>query len=146
MGHPSPAVEGVKRKETENCKFFPNCANPDCPYKQYGPTVRMANKSSPAVSVSKALSIPCKYGVNCTRPNCIFNHGLDIPCRYNPCLNEHCLFKHVEGQQPNKNKVWTADGNEAGSTAERRFAYENAEESIMVGGGMDEMDETVVHE
>lgn len=35
MGHPSPAVEGVKRKEVENCKFFPNCANPDCPYKQY---------------------------------------------------------------------------------------------------------------
>ena len=34
MGHPSPAVEGVKRKETENCKFFPNCTNPDCPYKQ----------------------------------------------------------------------------------------------------------------
>lgn len=35
MGHPSPAVEGVKRKETEPCKFFPNCTNPECPYKQY---------------------------------------------------------------------------------------------------------------
>jgi len=29
--------------------------------------------------------------------------------------------------------------------AERKFAYENAEESIVVGGGMDEL-ETVVHE
>jgi hypothetical protein len=30
--------------------------------------------------------------------------------------------------------------------AERKFAYENAEESIVVGGGMDEMEDTVVHE
>jgi hypothetical protein len=29
--------------------------------------------------------------------------------------------------------------------AERKFAYEHAEETIIVGGGMDEMD-TVVHE
>ena len=102
--------------------------------------------TSPAVSVQKALGIPCKFGVNCTRPNCIFNHEIDFPCRYNPCLNEQCLFKHVEGQQPNKNKVWTANGSESGSMAERKFAYENAEESIVVGGGMDEMEDTVVHE
>src|SRR5579871_428736 len=90
MGHPSPAVDGVRRKETENCKFFPNCANPDCPYKH------------PNIPVQTALAIPCKFGVNCTRPNCIFKHEIPVQCRYNPCLNEHCLYQHVEGQQPNK--------------------------------------------
>jgi nuclear polyadenylated RNA-binding protein NAB2 len=88
------------------------------------------------VPVQKALSIPCKFGVNCTRPNCIYNHEIAIQCRYNPCLNEHCLFQHAEGQQPNKNKVWTADG--SGSKMERKFAYDNVEERIMVGGGMDD--------
>jgi nuclear polyadenylated RNA-binding protein NAB2 len=157
MGHPSPAVDGAKRKENEPCKFFPNCTNPECPYKQYSPTPHIHYPPnlatmltcSPAVSVSKSLSIPCKFGVNCTRPNCIFNHELQIPCRYNPCLNENCLFKHSEGQQPNKNKVWTADANESsgGTLMDRKFAYDNADEEIMVGGGMeDDADDTVVHE
>jgi nuclear polyadenylated RNA-binding protein NAB2 len=146
MGHPSSAVEGVKRKEAENCKFFPNCANPDCPYKQYFPLMLdKANVNSPAVSVSKALSIPCKFGVNCTRPNCIYNHEIAIPCRYRPCLNEQCLFKHTEGQQPNKNKVWTSDSN--GSTMDRKFAYDNAEERIVVGSGLHgQGGDTIVHE
>jgi len=138
MGHPSPAVEGVRRKEAENCKFFPNCTNPDCPYKH------------PNIPVQTALSIPCKFGVNCTRPNCIYNHEIAIPCRYNPCLNEHCMFKHVEGQQPNKNKVWTPNSgsNGNGSLAERKFAVDEPEENIVVGGGYTSSPEnaTVVHE
>jgi RNA-binding, Nab2-type zinc finger len=35
MGHPSPVVDSSKRKETEMCKFFPNCTNPECTFKQY---------------------------------------------------------------------------------------------------------------
>jgi hypothetical protein len=146
MGHQSPAVDGSKRKETENCKFFPNCANPDCPYKQYFPFLLHQLTTSPAVSVQKALSIPCKFGVNCTRPNCVYNHEIDIQCRYNPCLNDQCLFKHTEGQQPNKNKVWTPGTNGTGSMMDRKFAYEDAEEQIMVGGAMDDLSETLVHE
>ena len=92
--------------------------------------------NSPAVSVSKALSIPCKFGVNCTRPNCIYNHEIAIPCRYHPCLNEQCLFKHTEGQQPNKNKVWTSDANGSSTAMDRKFAYENPEERIVVGSGL----------
>lgn len=148
MGHPSPAVEGIKRKEAENCKFFPNCTNPECPYKQYSPPRYLPQKlifsPSPAVSVTKALSIPCKFGVNCTRPNCIYNHEIAIPCRYHPCLNESCLFQHTEGQQPNKNKVWTSESD--GSTMDRKFAYDTAEERIVVGSGLHGQSDTVVHE
>lgn len=95
--------------------------------------------------LAKALTIPCKFGVNCTRPNCIYNHEIAIPCRYHPCLNDQCLFKHAEGQQPNKNKVWTPQVN-GSSTMERKFAYNTAEERIIVGGGMDGQSDTVVHE
>ena len=35
-------------------------------------------------------------------------------CRYNPCTNAHCTFKHAEGQKRGKfdDKVWTANGGE----------------------------------
>ena len=147
MGHPSPAVEGVKRKETEACKFFPNCTNPDCPYKQYFPcSCSTTDIVSPTVSVEQALSTPCKFGSNCARPNCIYNHEIAVPCRYHPCLNENCLFKHVEGQQPNKNKIWKPDTKEHGSTMERKFAVNTVEERIIVGGGIDEYGGPTVHE
>jgi hypothetical protein len=56
------------------------------------------------------------------------------------------MFKHVEGQQPNKNKVWTpnrgshTDGMATPSLAERKFAVDQPEESIMVGGGIEDHD------
>jgi RNA-binding, Nab2-type zinc finger len=126
LGHPSPAVEGgARRKETETCKFFPNCHNPECPYKH------------PAMPIAQALSIPCKFGQHCTRPNCIYSHEIAVPCRYNPCLNANCPFQHEEGQQPNRNRVWTA-------STDRKFAVEEPSERVFVGGGGEE--ETVVHE
>ena len=126
LGHPSPAVEGGgHRKETETCKFFPNCHNPECPYKH------------PVMPIAQALSIPCKFGQHCTRPNCIYSHEISVPCRYRPCLNANCPFQHEEGQQPNRNRVWTA-------STERKFAVQEPSERVFVGGGEDQ--ETVVHQ
>jgi len=42
--------------------------------------------------------------------------------------------------------VWTPATNGSGSMADRKFAYDEAQESITVGGGMDDMIDTVVHE
>ena len=62
-----------------------------------------------------------------------------MPCRYHPCLNANCPFQHEEGQQPNKNRVWTA--------SDRKFAVEDAQERVIVGGGdMEGQMETAVHE
>jgi len=51
----------------------------------------------------------------------------------------NCPFQHEEGQQPNKNRVWTA--------SDRKFAVEDAQERVVIGGGnMEGQMETAVHE
>jgi hypothetical protein len=57
------------------------------------------------------------------------------------------MFKHVEGQQPNKNKVWTS-GTNGLSLSERKFALDTAEENVVPGSGIGHgsTEGTVVHE
>ncbi|EME42555.1 hypothetical protein DOTSEDRAFT_73414 [Dothistroma septosporum NZE10] len=96
--HPSPAQRNQHHAAgglaSVDCKFYPNCANPTCPYRH--PTAK-----------------PCRNGPDCTTPGCTFAHA-KIMCRYNPCTNAHCTFKHAEGQKRGKfdDKVWTANGGE----------------------------------
>jgi len=56
-------------------------------------------------------------------------------CKFNPCLNPSCTFKHVEGQKRGKfeDKVWTADGVKE-HVSERKFVDENAPEELIVPG------------
>jgi hypothetical protein len=61
-----------------------------------------------------------------------------VPCRFNPCLNPACVFKHEEGQQQEPagssfgNKVWTPHGKP--HVSERRFVNDAEEELILPGG------------
>lgn len=91
--HPSPAKRNTHLQEVE-CRFQPNCTNPKCPFK---------HSNVP----------PCKFGADCTKPGCPFLHS-KIECRYNPCTNAFCQFKHAEGQKRGKfeDKVWTAENGE----------------------------------
>ncbi|CAH1389804.1 unnamed protein product [Nezara viridula] len=41
------------------CMYYPNCKKPFCPYQH---------------SYSAATSIPCKFGINCTKGTCEFDH------------------------------------------------------------------------
>ncbi|PNY27112.1 Nuclear polyadenylated RNA-binding protein NAB2 [Tolypocladium capitatum] len=101
--HPSPAARLAHQSE-QDCKFFPNCQNPQCPFKH------------PSMPI-------CRNGTGCTTPNCRFTH-VKTKCRFNPCLNPNCVFAHQEGQQGGfKDKVWTAEGEHV---SERRFVDENA--------------------
>jgi hypothetical protein len=90
--HPSPAQRGRHLKDEVDCKFYPNCTNPSCPFR---------HPDMPA----------CRNGADCTTPGCKFVHS-KIMCRYNPCLNANCVYKHAEGQKRGKfeDKVWTANG------------------------------------
>lgn len=96
--HPSPALRNGHHAggglSSIDCKFYPNCANPRCPYRH--PT-----------------AMPCRNGPDCTTPGCTFAHA-KIMCRYNPCTNALCAFKHAEGQKRGKftDKVWTPEGGE----------------------------------
>lgn len=90
--HPSPAQRRQHLKDEVDCKFYPNCTNPKCPFR---------HPDMPA----------CRNGADCTTPDCKFVHS-KIMCRYNPCLNANCVYKHAEGQKRGKfeDKVWTANG------------------------------------
>ena len=87
--HPSPAQIKAHQAD-EQCKFHPYCTNPNCPFKH--PTMPM-----------------CRNGADCKVEHCKFTH-LQTPCKFNPCMNARCPFKHVEGQRGSyADKVWTAN-------------------------------------
>ncbi|PYI11445.1 nuclear polyadenylated RNA-binding protein Nab2 [Aspergillus sclerotiicarbonarius CBS 121057] len=102
--HPSPAVKTAHQAE-ELCKFFPNCANPHCHFKH--PNMPL-----------------CRNGADCTAEGCKFTH-IQTACKFNPCLNPNCPYKHAEGQKGAfSDKVWTANSQEGGHVSERKFVSE----------------------
>ncbi|ORY07292.1 hypothetical protein BCR34DRAFT_570794 [Clohesyomyces aquaticus] len=116
--HPSPAQRGQHKAETD-CVFYPNCRDMStCPYR---------HPSLP----------PCRNGADCTTPSCKFFHS-QVMCKFNPCTNKYCTFKHVEGQkQLVKDKVWVAPKNEEDGkehVSERKFVADDAEEELILPG------------
>ncbi|KAM0332136.1 hypothetical protein ACHAQA_002409 [Verticillium albo-atrum] len=108
--HPSPATKLAHQGE-QDCKFFPNCHNPQCPFKH--PDMPL-----------------CRNGSGCTTPGCKFTH-VKVKCRFNPCKNPHCAYSHDEGQQGGfKDKVWTPEGGE--HVSERKFVVEGDGEDVMI--------------
>lgn len=109
--HPSPAVKASHQSE-EICRFFPHCTNPNCAFKH------------PSMPL-------CRNGADCTTEGCKFTH-LTTACKYNPCMNRSCPYKHAEGQKGNfADKVWVA-GQEKPHVSERKFVQdENAEEELI---------------
>ena len=119
--HPSPAQLKAHHAE-EVCKFFPNCANPVCSYK---------HPNAP----------PCRFGADCTREGCTFTH-MQIACRFNPCTNRTCPYKHAEGQKGKiHSNVWVSEaakkdtamgGAEDGQhVSNRKFVEDGAEEELI---------------
>ncbi len=123
--HPSPAqIKAFQAQEL--CKFFPNCTKPNCPFKH--PTMPV-----------------CRFGANCKTPNCQFTH-LQIACRFNPCTNMRCPYKHEPGQQKTTSFAdysWTPDKQQSEQEAEdkmqhvsdRKFVDEQAGEEELVRPG-----------
>ncbi|KAK4105809.1 hypothetical protein N658DRAFT_463497 [Parathielavia hyrcaniae] len=112
--HPSPATKMAHQSE-QDCKFFPNCANPHCPFRH------------PAMP-------PCRNGGECKVPNCKYTH-IKTPCKFHPCTNRSCPFMHEEGQRGVfHDKVWTADDGSKEHVSERKFVNEGAEEDLVLPG------------
>jgi len=111
--HPSPAQK-IAHQTEQDCKFFPNCTNPRCPFRH--PTMPL-----------------CRNGADCTTPDCKFTH-VKTMCKFNPCLNPACAFKHEEGQKRGKfdDKVWVAGEKE--HVSERKFIDENDKEELIIPG------------
>ncbi|KAL4929826.1 mRNA-binding protein NAB2 [Aspergillus undulatus] len=124
--HPSPAVKSAHQAEAV-CRFFPNCTNPHCHFKH------------PSMPL-------CRNGADCTTPDCKFTH-LQVPCKFNPCLNPSCPYKHAEGQRGAfSDKVWTADSAQGKAhVSERKFVNDEdaPEELIKPESGPDTSQEIV---
>ena len=120
--HPSPAQRKAHNAE-QDCRFWPNCSNPHCTFR---------HPSAP----------PCRNGADCSREGCRFAH-VRTPCRFNPCLNAACPYKHEEGQKRGKfgDMVWKADGSGGEAVggrehvSERKFIAEDGPEELVVPEG-----------
>lgn len=115
--HPSPAVRSAHQAEAM-CRFFPNCTNPHCHFKH------------PSMPV-------CRNGSDCTTEGCKFTH-IETACKFNPCLNPACQYKHAEGQRgSHADKVWTPHS--GSHVSERKFVSEadGPEELIKPENGPD---------
>lgn len=114
--HPSPAQK-VSHQSEQDCKFFPHCANPSCPFRH--PTAMPA----------------CRFGADCKKEGCKFAH-VKTMCRFNPCLNPQCPFKHAEGQKRGVfgDKVWRVadDSENKGHVSERKFVDDMGEEELVL--------------
>ncbi|KAH8675563.1 hypothetical protein BX600DRAFT_507790 [Xylariales sp. PMI_506] len=120
--HPSPATKRAHQGEQE-CKFFPNCTNPKCPFRH------------PEMPL-------CRNGADCQVEGCKFTH-LQTMCRFNPCTNRYCAYKHEDGQRGTfQDKVWTANGSN-NHVSERKFVDSNEAEEQIIPGGEGAMDEGI---
>lgn len=148
FAHQSPAAPpGTTIDFKDTCSFGAACKNKKCTGKH----------PSPANKLSFATSQECRWGVDCTKPDCAFVHpkacrnGADctVPnctfghsktvCKFNPCARPECRFKHVEGQKRGKyeDKVWTADSTKE-HVSERKFVDEGRPEELIVPGASEE--------
>lgn len=110
--HPSPA--SIKSYQAQqSCKFWPHCANAACPF-------------------AHPESRPCRNGADCTVASCSFAHS-SVRCKFNPCLNPACVYKHEEGQRRGNfgDKVWVNREGGDGSTSERKFMDEGPTEELI---------------
>lgn len=118
--HPSPAQRQKFQSEQE-CAFWPNCRDPDnCPYKH--PTER-----------------PCRNGGDCTAPNCPYYHTT-IKCKFAPCLNPRCTFKHEPGQKKNQTNKWVAP-KEGEHVSDRKFVNDELPEEAIIPGQQNQVKE-----
>ncbi|TVY85479.1 Nuclear polyadenylated RNA-binding protein NAB2 [Lachnellula suecica] len=124
--HPSPAQKIAHQTEMD-CKYFPNCTNARCPFRH--PTMPL-----------------CRNGADCTTPDCKFTHS-KVMCKFNPCLNAACVYKHEDGQKRGKfeDKVWVANGAKE-HVSERKFVDENGEEELIRPGEEGQSQESVATE
>lgn len=108
--HPSPAVKSVHQAE-EMCKFYPHCTNKFCHFKH------------PSMPL-------CRNGADCKTEGCKFTH-LQTACKFNPCMNPSCPYKHAEGQRGSfPDKVWTTQSGT--HVSERKFVTdEDAPEELI---------------
>ncbi|PCH35625.1 hypothetical protein WOLCODRAFT_139985 [Wolfiporia cocos MD-104 SS10] len=118
--HPSPVatLESGVVLSNEACENGKNCKDKDCIKAHVSPAVLNPNavehmkpnayvSPPPPIAHSHSHSqTPCRYGLNCTRPNCTFSHpprpssaSSTTPCKFGAaCTRATCPFQHPPGR------------------------------------------------
>lgn len=97
----SGVVIGSGDKEKRKCKYFPNCnSGNECLYFHpseiciYFPSCSYGPK---CMYIHSSKMIPCRYGSECKRPSCSFEHSTESVqvCRFDlECTKVNCKFRH----------------------------------------------------
>lgn len=111
--HPSPVAtpESGVVLSNEACENGRNCKDKDCIKAHVSPaTLNPSATPTPApasvVQHSPSNSTPCRFGLACNRPNCMFSHPRpasslhhSTPCRFGTaCTRTNCPYQHPEGR------------------------------------------------
>ncbi|KAF1810796.1 hypothetical protein P152DRAFT_460086 [Eremomyces bilateralis CBS 781.70] len=125
--HPSPARRSTYQSDQE-CIFWPHCTKPNCPFKH--PDMPL-----------------CRNGADCTTPNCKFTHK-SVMCRFNPCLNPQCVYKHVDGQKKATfgEHVWKAGDAKKEHVSDRKFVADEGEEELIIPAETQQTPDTVTED
>jgi hypothetical protein len=67
-------------------------------------------------------------------------------CKFNPCKNAYCPFKHADGQKRGsfEDKVWTPNHEKKEHVSERKFVDEDGEEELILPGRSSQEVETQI--
>ncbi|KAG8795769.1 hypothetical protein FRC17_008080 [Serendipita sp. 399] len=114
--HPSAAAsaESGVVLSTEACPSGRKCQDKDCTLSHPsagtnrgipGPQRPPAAAPAPSAPSTFTNPIPCKFGVNCTRPGCPYSHPTPVvskstvPCKFGVhCTRVDCMFSHPPGR------------------------------------------------
>ncbi|KXN85283.1 Nuclear polyadenylated RNA-binding protein nab2 [Leucoagaricus sp. SymC.cos] len=112
--HPSPVAtpESGVVLSNEACENGKNCKDKDCIKAHVSPAVLSPSAQTPIPAPASVIQhppsnpTPCRFGLACTRPNCMFSHPRPAsnpqhatPCRFGSgCTRATCPYQHTEGR------------------------------------------------
>ncbi|KAJ3543289.1 hypothetical protein NMY22_g3200 [Coprinellus aureogranulatus] len=108
--HPSPVATSESGIVLSNdpCENGKDCKDKDCTKAHVSPAVLNPNAdhsipttTAPPPRTHPTSTVPCRFGLNCTRPGCTFVHPQRNaqPCRFGAaCTRATCTFQHPPGR------------------------------------------------
>ncbi|KAH9908896.1 hypothetical protein F4778DRAFT_767974 [Xylariomycetidae sp. FL2044] len=134
FAHQSPAAPpGTSVDVNDVCSFGAACKNRKCVASHPSPAAKRVFQNEQDCPFKHPDMPACRNGGDCQVEGCKFTH-LQTMCKFKPCQNRFCPYKHEEGQRGTfHDKVWTAEGG-TDHVSERKFTDASGEEERILPG------------